>query len=74
MDMELDVNYQWQTDTMDNVEKWKLIDMWSKLMPIALRHVPSMVQEVFACVACMEHWQFYLLRRELSGYDDSYPV
>ena len=35
--------WQWQMDQIDKIEKWKLIDMWSKVMPRPLRPAHSIV-------------------------------
>ena len=66
--------YQWQYSTEDNQEKWRMVDMWSKVMPKPLRHSHSMVQEGFALVACMEHWQFFLLRKEFDFSTDNIAI
>ena len=66
--------YQWQKDLVDHIEKWMLIDLWSKIMPKAYRGKHSMVQEGYAAISCMEHWQFYLIRREFDFNTDNMPI
>ena len=64
----------YQRQVIDGIEKWVLCDMWSKTMPKALRHAHSIIQEGYACVAAMEHWQFYLMRREFDLSTDNMPI
>ena len=58
----------------ENEMKWYMVDIWSKVMPKQLRHAHSIIQEGYGAVASMEHWQFYLLRKEFDFSTDNMPV
>ena len=66
--------YQWQFVQDERAWKFVMVDMWSQIMPKALRHIHSHIQEGYAAIASMEHWQFYLLRREFDFSTDNMPV
>ena len=68
------VLYQLQKDPNTDEERWVIVDMWSKTMPVQLRHCHSMVHEAYALVHAMEHWQFYLLKRKFKLSTDNNPV
>ena len=67
------VLYQKQTDSTGKLV-WRIIDMWSKVMPQSLRHCHSMIHEAFALVSACEHWQFHLLKRKFTIATDNSPV
>ncbi len=68
------VLYQQQLNKKTNQLEWRIVDMWSKVMPQALRHCHSMVHEAYALVHAMEHWQFYLIKRKFTISTDNNPV
>ena len=53
---------------------WKLIDLWSKVMPTQLRHCHSMVHEAYSVASAFEHWQFYLIRAKFILCTDNMAV
>ena len=53
---------------------WKLIDLWSKVMPTQLRHCHSMIHEAYSVVAACEHWQFFLIRNRFILATDNIAV
>ena len=68
------VLWQSQYDEDTNEEKWVIVDMWSKLMPIQLRHSHPMIHEAYAIASAVEHWQFYLIKRRFIISTDNLPV
>ena len=66
--------WQLQFSKNDNQWMWLLCDLWSKVMPMQLRHSHSMVHEAFGVVATIEHWQFYLICRDFIVSTDNMPV
>ena len=68
------VLWQSQIDQTTGKSKWVIVDMWSKIMPTQLRHCHSMVHEAYGIVACMEHWQFHLMKRKFIISTDNEPV
>ena len=53
---------------------WKLVDLWSKVMPTQLRHCHSMIHEAYGVVSACEHWQFYLIRARFILSTDNMAV
>ena len=68
------VLYQQQKDKSTGDDRWVIVDMWSKTMPTQLRHCHSMVHEAYAIVHAMEHWQFYLMKKQFKLSTDNNPV
>ena len=66
--------WQLQFDKDEDMYNWLLCDLWSKVMPMQLRHCHSMIHEAFGIVATIEHWQFYLICRDFIVSTDNMPV
>ena len=65
--------YQDQSEEGQKAD-WKLIDMWSKIMPTQLRHCHSMIHEAYGLVSAIAHWQFYLIRSRFIVSTDNMAV
>ena len=68
------VLFQKQRPLNEKEEKWVIVDMWSKMIPKALRHCHSMVHEAYAIVGACEYWQFQLMKRKFKVSTDNSPV
>ena len=66
----------WQKQLNDdtNILEWVMISMFSKVLPKTLRNAHSMVIEAYAIVVCIQHWQFYLIKRHFIISTDNMPI
>ena len=64
----------WQQQLIKGKMQWVIIDMFSRVMPKQLRHCHSMIHEAWGVVTAIEHWQFYLVKREFIVSTDNEPV
>ena len=66
--------YQMQKDEKDGKYKWRIIDMFSNIIPKPLRKAHSTVLEAYAVVKALENWQFHLLKKPFLISCDNKPV
>ena len=66
----------WQQQKVDDSHEyeWRMIDMYSKIIPQQLRPCHSLVHEAYSLVRAMVHWQFYLIRKRFNISTDNMPV
>ena len=68
------VLWQLQYDNKIGMERWNIVDLWSKTIPQQLRHCHSMIHEAYAISTAIEHWQFYLIKRDFIVSTDNLPI
>ena len=68
------VLWQLQDNEEEDTKQWVIVDMWSKVVPVQLRHCHPMIHEALAVASAIEHWQFYLIKKHFIVSTDNLPI